>query len=125
MSKVQFSENFIRKRVNERLHELKHIRVKRDYPTLRVDPQDLFSYNQDSFIYQIYLTVLGREPDKKGLNANLKMLNSGVPKSYILYKVLKSNEARNNKNKIVFTNQWKLIIKYYVYKIIVLFKKIS
>jgi len=81
-------------------------------------PQNLFIFDGKSFVIEMYRSILMREPDAKGLQSNLKLLNNKIPKSYILYSLIKSKEGKiMTKNKII-NDRLTLIFKYYIYKII-------
>ena len=82
-----------------------------------IHTEDLFIYDDEIFVTEAYKKILNREPDKKGLMWNLELLEIGFPKSYVLFNIINSKEARKiiKRKEIIDLN--KLKIKYYIYSI--------
>lgn len=78
-------------------------------------PQDFFKFEGEDFIREVYVSILDREPDENGLKQNLYLLKTGFPKSFILYHIISSREAKFHvKNKRIAELN-KLKIKYFTY----------
>lgn len=80
-----------------------------------IHTDDLFIYDDDIFVREAYKKILNREPDKKGLTWNLELLDMGFPKSYVLFNIINSHEARKIIKHKEIINLKTLKIKYYIY----------
>ncbi len=58
--------------------------------------EDLVAYENEEFIYCVYVTLLARRPDIRGFIYYLNRLKKGVEKAEIIYQVYSSKEARKN-----------------------------
>jgi len=115
MNTFVWTKELIENRIRNSLYEFDiDIPKKLNY----IYPQNLFIFDGKTFIVEMYKTILNREPDKDGFRNNIRLLNKKIPKSYIIYSLIKSDEGRiQTKNKVI-DNHLELIMKYYIYKII-------
>ncbi len=119
MTDFTFSNYSIKKRIIANINNGSNLNML-DYGdevdnSITIYPDDLFIFNDDAFIIESYKAILNRPPDRKGLKNNLKLLKNGIPKSYILYSIIKSREGKSHVENAIIKGKLKLALKYYLY----------